>query len=497
MSKKAKDQSRFEGNGISYRAKIIGTEDVAEARGDEMCQETMLKLKEQVKASGQHKQRIFINVTLEGLRIVDGASMTVLHTHPVHQISFISRDVTDSRAFGYIYSAGDGTHKFFGIKTANAAENLVLSLRDLFQTVYELKKKEIEEAKAKAAAETEGQGEGEAANKQESANDQSAENQESIYQVPKSNAPVNPQEQNLVDLEDQVDTILKGIEQIKNLEFDELTSQEAPRQPGTSPSITTSPTTPGGTDPWGMGAPGTGVSGTAASSQLSNLQQLSSPVSPNPFGGMPAFPGSPVGMSTPGGFGMVQPGPVPFGVPGQQGAQMMGGAPLGAAYAQQPGFGAPYAGPMRSPLPGQPFPTTMAAPGPAMGMQPGFPAASPAFNPFGMAAPSAGAGVQMMPPGTQAGGAGADPFQAPGSGNMLQPMKPGGKDEQGKQAAPKSPTREALFGDLIDIKKSAGPDSGVKSPKQMFKELTQPPKKSLNEIKGGGTAASQSPQSPS
>lgn len=40
------------------------------------------------------------------------------------------------------------------------AENVVLALRDLFQTVYEMKKKEIEEAKAKATAASEGQGQG-------------------------------------------------------------------------------------------------------------------------------------------------------------------------------------------------------------------------------------------------------------------------------------------------------------------------------------------------
>lgn len=40
-----------------------------------MCQETIQKLKGMVKTSGQHKQRIFINVTLEGLKIIDGVNM--------------------------------------------------------------------------------------------------------------------------------------------------------------------------------------------------------------------------------------------------------------------------------------------------------------------------------------------------------------------------------------------------------------------------------------
>lgn len=39
------------------------------------------------------------------------------HEHVVNKISFIARDVTDNRAFGYVYGA-EGQHQFFAIKTA-------------------------------------------------------------------------------------------------------------------------------------------------------------------------------------------------------------------------------------------------------------------------------------------------------------------------------------------------------------------------------------------
>ena len=67
--------SRFEGNGLSFKAKLIGVEDVPEARGDQMCQDALLKLKNAVRVSGEHKQKIFVNVTLEGLKIVDAISL--------------------------------------------------------------------------------------------------------------------------------------------------------------------------------------------------------------------------------------------------------------------------------------------------------------------------------------------------------------------------------------------------------------------------------------
>ena len=70
-----------------------------------------------------------------------------LYHHPVHKISFIAQDMTDNRAFGYIYGSPENGHRFFGIKTEKAAGQVVVAMRDLFQVVFELKKKEIDEAK--------------------------------------------------------------------------------------------------------------------------------------------------------------------------------------------------------------------------------------------------------------------------------------------------------------------------------------------------------------
>ena len=55
--------------------------------------------------------------------------------------------MTDTRAFGYIFGSPDTGHRFFGIKTEKSASQVVMAMRDLFQVVFDLKKKEIERAK--------------------------------------------------------------------------------------------------------------------------------------------------------------------------------------------------------------------------------------------------------------------------------------------------------------------------------------------------------------
>ncbi|KAM9734667.1 disabled homolog 2 isoform 2-T7 [Menidia menidia] len=138
--------SRFQGDGIRYKAKLIGIDDVPEARGDKMCQDSMMKLKGMAVAArsqGKHKQRIWVNISMSGIKIIDEKSGVIEQEHPVTKISFIARDVTDNRAFGYVCGA-EGQHQFFAIKTAQQAEPLVIDLKDLFQVIFNMRKKEAE-----------------------------------------------------------------------------------------------------------------------------------------------------------------------------------------------------------------------------------------------------------------------------------------------------------------------------------------------------------------
>ncbi|XP_054040509.1 disabled homolog 2-like isoform X2 [Rissa tridactyla] len=125
--------ARFKGDGVRYKAKLIGIDDVPEARGDKMSQDSMMKLKGMAVAArsqGQHKQKIWVNVSLSGIKIIDEKTGVIEHEHPVNKVSFIAWDVTDNRAFGYI-CGGEGQHQFFAIKTAQQGVDQMDSFGDM------------------------------------------------------------------------------------------------------------------------------------------------------------------------------------------------------------------------------------------------------------------------------------------------------------------------------------------------------------------------------
>ncbi|XP_077306760.1 disabled homolog 1 isoform X16 [Lithobates pipiens] len=141
---------RFKGDGVRYKAKLIGIDEVSAARGDKLCQDSMMKLKgiaAGARSKGEHKQKVFLTVSFGGIKIFDEKTGILHHHHAVHEISYIAKDITDHRAFGYVCGK-EGNHRFVAIKTAQAAEPVILDLRDLFQLIYELKQREEMEKKA-------------------------------------------------------------------------------------------------------------------------------------------------------------------------------------------------------------------------------------------------------------------------------------------------------------------------------------------------------------
>ncbi|XP_045906102.1 DAB adaptor protein 1a isoform X5 [Micropterus dolomieu] len=110
----------------------------------------MMKLKgiaAAARSKGEHKQKVFLTISFGGIKIFDEKSGVLQHHHAVHEISYIAKDITDHRAFGYVCGK-EGNHRFVAIKTAQSAEPVILDLRDLFQLIYEIKQREEMEKKA-------------------------------------------------------------------------------------------------------------------------------------------------------------------------------------------------------------------------------------------------------------------------------------------------------------------------------------------------------------
>eukprot|EP00111_Clytia_hemisphaerica_P019800 TCONS_00058418-protein len=157
-SKKAQDGvSKFEGFGVDFKCKLIGCTDVPAARGDDICQSAMTKLKmiavQKNKEKKEHKQKITVNITLKGIRILDETTERIDHAHPIHRISFISHDNDDKRTFAYIVGTKEG-YKLFAIKSMKEAEQITSTLKSLFQEVFERFQAKKQEEQVEEATET-------------------------------------------------------------------------------------------------------------------------------------------------------------------------------------------------------------------------------------------------------------------------------------------------------------------------------------------------------
>jgi disabled family protein 2 len=62
---------KYEGDGAPFKGKLIGMEDLTIDRDEKVCLEAMFKLKAVVRARGEHKQRIQLNLTMSAVKVID------------------------------------------------------------------------------------------------------------------------------------------------------------------------------------------------------------------------------------------------------------------------------------------------------------------------------------------------------------------------------------------------------------------------------------------
>ncbi|XP_035996703.1 disabled homolog 2 [Fundulus heteroclitus] len=130
-------RSRFEGDGVRYKAKLIGVDPVPQAQGEKMCLDSMMKLKgfeAAARKQGKHKMRIWLKISSSGLKILDERTGIVLHDQDRTRISSLTKDMSDPRALAYIYKHED-VFVLFYIKTANQADPILLDIMEVCQRV--------------------------------------------------------------------------------------------------------------------------------------------------------------------------------------------------------------------------------------------------------------------------------------------------------------------------------------------------------------------------
>ena len=62
---------KFEGDGLSFKGKLIGIEDLTVDRDEKICLDAMFKLKAVTRARGEHKQKLQLNLTMSAVKIIN------------------------------------------------------------------------------------------------------------------------------------------------------------------------------------------------------------------------------------------------------------------------------------------------------------------------------------------------------------------------------------------------------------------------------------------
>jgi hypothetical protein len=121
----------------------LGHTQVSEAKGSNVVKDAIhalrfhLQIQQGVAGhSGSKLRKVDIQISINGLKVLDSKSKMVLFNNPLHTISFCADDKQDKRVFSYIAKV-DSKHECFVFLSSEMAEQITLTIGEAFDLAYE------------------------------------------------------------------------------------------------------------------------------------------------------------------------------------------------------------------------------------------------------------------------------------------------------------------------------------------------------------------------
>uniref|UniRef100_A0A914YEP1 PID domain-containing protein n=1 Tax=Panagrolaimus superbus TaxID=310955 RepID=A0A914YEP1_9BILA len=128
---------------VEYVVKMLGFTEVSEAKGAHVIRDAIhaIRFQHQVSVSTsntpQKPHKVEIHINIRGVQVIDFKSKKVLHTHPLHKISFCADDKEDKRVFAYIANNDKNKHMCYLFLSDKNAEQITLTIGEAFDLAFQ------------------------------------------------------------------------------------------------------------------------------------------------------------------------------------------------------------------------------------------------------------------------------------------------------------------------------------------------------------------------
>ncbi|XP_070302540.1 PTB domain-containing engulfment adapter protein 1-like [Salvelinus sp. IW2-2015] len=127
-------------NSSSYFIFFLGNTEVDQPKGTEIVKEAVRKLKFQrhiKKSEGQKTQKVELQISIYGVKILDPKTKDVQYNCQLHRISFCADDKTDKRIFTFICTEPETKkHICYVFDSEKCAEEVTLTIGQAFDLAY-------------------------------------------------------------------------------------------------------------------------------------------------------------------------------------------------------------------------------------------------------------------------------------------------------------------------------------------------------------------------